>query len=247
MIDLAATNRHRLKPVLPKKWHTPARHALMGFWMVEKLFVLSSPAGEKMRKPATNCYAWVAAWMFVALLLAATPAAAQKNKNKKVSATDSSAVSDLRSSLPPVPDSQAIDQAVGEMLGYWQIGDIDMLHKYYADDVLMVSGAWEPPVVGWDSFVKSYQAQRASVTGERIERSNTYIKANGSSAWVTYQFLYDAVASDGKIIQFRGHTTLVLNKTADRWVIALNHSSIVDSSTGGPSTPAVSAPPGGDR
>ena len=63
------------------------------------------------------------------------------------------------------PDSQAIDQAIGEALGYWQIGDVDSLHKYYADDVVVVSGAWEPPVIGWDNFLKAYQAQRAQVSG----------------------------------------------------------------------------------
>ncbi len=182
--------------------------------------------------------------IFLALVLAATPAAAQKNKNKKTTTSDSDATSDLRSMLPPIPDSQAVDQAVGEMLGYWQIGDIDSLHKYYADDVVMVSGAWEPPIIGWDNFVKAYQAQRANVTGERIERSNTVLKVNGNFAWATYQFLYLAVANEGKMVQFRGHTTLILNKVGNRWVIVLNHSSIVDSTASSPATPADSAQPG---
>ena len=178
-----------------------------------------------MRSTSKNRFGWRAALIFVAVALAASSAAAQKNKNKKAPEPDPNAISDLRSALPAPPDSQAVDQAVGEMLGYWQIGDIDMLHKYYANDVVMVSGAWEPPVVGWDNFVKAYQTQRAGVTGVRIERTNTYIKVNGNSAWATYQFLYVAVAPDGKIVQFRGHTTLILNKAADRWVIAMNHSS----------------------
>ena len=182
--------------------------------------------------------------MFLALALVATPAAAQKNKNKKTTTPSTDTQTDLRSAMPAVPDSQAVDQAVGEMLGYWQIGDIDSLHKYYSDDVVMVSGAWEPPVIGWDNFVKAYQAQRSSVTGGRIERSNTYLKVNGSSAWATYQFLYVAVANGGKIVQFHGHTSLVLNKPGDRWVIVLNHSSIVDSTTSSPAPPADSAQPG---
>jgi ketosteroid isomerase-like protein len=187
-----------------------------------------------------------AAWIFLALVLAVFPAAAQKNKNKKATASDASAASDLRSALPAPPDSQAVDQAIGEMLGYWQIGDVDALHKYFAEDVVMVSGAWEPPVVGWDNFSKAYQAQRTGVTGVRIDRSNTFIKVSGTSAWATYQFLYVAVAADGKIVQFRGHTTMVLNKAADRWVIVVDHSSVVDSSaTSGSPGPAVSEPSGG--
>ena len=49
---------------------------------------------------------------------------------------------------------------------------------------------------------------------------------------------------EGKVVQFRGHTTLVLMKQADRWVITLNHSSIVDSSVPEPATPMDSAQPG---
>ncbi len=138
------------------------------------------------------------------------------------------------------PDSQAIDQAIGEALGYWQIGDVENLHIYYADDVVIVSGAWEPPVIGWDNFLKSYQAQRAQVNGARMDRSNTLIKVNGNTAWATYQFVY-TVQMNGNVAEFRGHTTLLLAKQANRWVITLNHSSIVDSST--PGTPPSSSSP----
>ena len=79
------------------------------------------------------------------------------------------------------PDAQAIDQAIGEAMGYWQIGDAESMHKYYAEDVVLVSGAWEPPIIGWDNFLKAYQAQRAQVSGARMDRSNTLIKVNGNS------------------------------------------------------------------
>lgn len=171
----------------------------------------------------------------------AAPTAAQK-KNKKNDQPTPEVQADSTAMLPE-SDSQAVDRAVGESLGYWQIGDIDSLHKYYSDDVVVVSGAWEPPVIGWDNFLKSYQAQRAAVEGGRVDRSNTYIKVNGNSAWATYQFVYTAMA-DNRVIQFHGHTTLVLNKQGDRWVIVLNHSSIVDSSTSSPALPANSTPPG---
>lgn len=193
-----------------------------------------------MRRFLRCGFGW-GACIFLALVLAATPAAAQKNK-KNTPAPDPNAQADISSLLPPVPDSQAVEQAVGEMLGYWQIGDIDSLHKYYADNVVVVSGAWEPPVIGWDNFVRDYQAQRANVTGERIERLNTYIKVSGDFAWATYQFVYEAVASGGKTAQFRGHTTLILNKVGGHWVIVLNHSSIVDSNTASPSRPTDSSP-----
>ncbi|MBZ5697148.1 MAG: nuclear transport factor 2 family protein [Acidobacteriia bacterium] len=178
------------------------------------------------------------------LLAAAAPAAAQKNKKKKnVPATADSSLS-AAGKLLLAPDSQVIDRTVGEYLGYWQVGDVDSMHKYCADDMLVVSGAWEPPVIGWDNYVKAYQAQRAQVTGGRMDRSNTYIKVNGNSAWATYQFYYAAIA-EGKVVEFRGHTTLVLNKQGDRWVIVLNHSSVVSATE--PRSPAPPVEPAQPR
>ena len=171
----------------------------------------------------------------LALGIAAVPASAQKKNKNKNAPPDSEA--DQTIALP-MPDSQAIDQAIGEALGYWQIGDTASLHKYYADDVVLVSGAWEPPIIGWDNFVKAYQAQREHVTGARLDRSNTLIKVNGNSAWATYQFIY-VVQSEGQVVRYRGHTTVFLIKQADKWLITLNHSSIIDSTTPQPSTPTV--------
>jgi ketosteroid isomerase-like protein len=174
------------------------------------------------------------------LAAVAAPVGAQKkNKNKNATADSSAAAS----APLPLPDSQAVDRAIGEALGYWQIADTESLHKYYADDVVLVSGGWEPPIIGWDNFLKAYQAQREHVTGARMDRSNTVIKVNGNSAWATYQFVYTA-ESQGQVVQYRGHTTLVLAKQGDKWLITLNHSSIVDSSVPQPSTPTVSDPAG---
>jgi ketosteroid isomerase-like protein len=175
------------------------------------------------------------AWMAFAI-----PAGAQKKgKNKEAPPADLG--EDIKSAMR-LPDAQAIDQAIGEAMGYWQIGDVESLHKYYAEDVVLVSGTWEPPIVGWDNFLKAYRAQRAQVSGARMDRSNTLIKVTGNSAWATYQFIY-AAQMDGKVAQFRGHTTLFLVKQADRWVITLNHSSIVDSSIPEPAAPMGSAQP----
>jgi ketosteroid isomerase-like protein len=187
--------------------------------------------------------------LLLILTISSASLAAQKSKDKKkaaaaaaAAAADAAAQADLNSAFPPLPDSQAVDKAVGEALGYWQIGDIDSLHKYYSDDVVFVSGAWEPPVIGWENFLKAYQAQRSQVPGGRMDRSNTVIKVTGNTAWATYQFVFSAVL-DGKTVVFHGHTTVILNKQGDRWVIVLNHSSIVDSTTASPSTTANSVQP----
>jgi len=179
-------------------------------------------------------------WIILALawMAFAFPAGAQK-KNKNAPPPDNT--EDLKAAMH-TPDAQAIDQVIGEALGYWQIGDADSMRKYYADDVVLVSSAWEPPIIGWDNFLKAYQAQRAQVSGARMDRSNTLIKVNGNNAWATFQFVY-AAQMEGKVMQFRGHTTLILAKQADRWVITLNHSSVVDSTLPEPVTPAISVPP----
>lgn len=171
----------------------------------------------------------------LALVAAVVPASAQKKDKNKNAPPDSGTEQTI---ALPMPDSQAIDQVIGEALGYWQIGDTASLHKYYADDVVLVSGAWEPPIIGWDNFLKAYQAQREHVTGARLDRSNTLIKVNGNSAWATYQFVYQ-VQSEGQVVQYRGHTTVFLIKQADKWLITLNHSSIIDSTAPQPSNSTV--------
>lgn len=185
---------------------------------------------NSLKLSRTN-FSWrvLAAVLALGLLCAAAPVSAQKKDKKQKNQPADSSTAPVLSTLPQT-DSQAVDQAIGEMLGYWQLGDTDSLHKYYADDVAVVSGTWEPPVVGWDNFLKSYEAQRAQTQGARLERSNTLIKVTGNFAWATYQFAYSAVA-EGKIVIFHGHTSLVLAKQGDRWVITLNHSSITDVQT----------------
>jgi ketosteroid isomerase-like protein len=181
-------------------------------------------------------------FLALAMLAFALPSSAQK-KNKNTPVPSTANPGDNIQAEMHTPDAQAVDETIGEALGYWQIGDAESLHKYYADDVVLVSGAWEPPIIGWDNFLKVYQAQRAQVSGARMDRSNTLIKVNGNTAWATYQFVYVA-QSEGKVAEFRGHTTLFLVKQANRWVITLNHSSIVDSSLPEPASPANSAEPG---
>jgi len=195
-----------------------------------------------MRNPAmywARC-ARLSILLALACMALAAPAGGQKNKNKKKDQqTDDSQAAQI--TIPPASDSQGIDQTIGEALGYWQIGDIESLHKYYADDVVMVSGIWEPPVMGWNNYVNAYKLRRAQLTSERLDRSNTLIKVDGNFAWATYQFDYSAM-KDSEVARFRGHTTLILAKRADRWVITLDHSSIVDSSVPATAASAAAAP-----
>src|ERR1700750_2005820 len=86
--------------------------------------------------------------VILGLLAAAAPARAQqKDKKKKKDA----AITDNGSSNPVVPlnDEQQIDYMISEVLGAWQLGDSDRMHQNYVDDVSVVNGGWEPPVIGW--------------------------------------------------------------------------------------------------
>jgi uncharacterized protein (TIGR02246 family) len=142
-----------------------------------------------------------------------------------------------------LPENQAIDLMVSQMLGAWQAGDAEGMHKFYADDVMVVSGAWEPPLFGWANYVKAYQAQFARTSGCRLERSNSYIKANGDTAVVAYQWQFVGDV-DGRRTQALGHSTLVLEKRAGNWLITVNHTSAIpnDDLSTQTSTPAAGQP-----
>lgn len=187
-----------------------------------------------------SCRGGLFAALGVLLMAVALPAAAQKKDKKKQQPQTQTTIDDK--SMPPVSDTQAVDQAIGQSLGYWQIGDVDSLHKYYSDDVVVVTGDWSPPLIGWDNYAKAYLAQRARVVGGRMDRTNTILKVEGNMAWATYQFYY-VTSLDNKMSESRGHTTLVLNKRGDRWLIVLNHSSIVESTFASP-VPAAQSPQG---
>jgi len=165
------------------------------------------------------------------------PAAAQKEKKKKADAAPSTNGSKM---LIPLSDEQQIDYTLSEMLGAWQLGDIEKLHRDYADDVAIVNGSWAPPILGWTNYLDVYQKQRARMQQVRMDRSNTYIKVNGTVGWACYQWDFEAVV-DGQQMESQGQTTVVLEKRNNQWVIVLNHTSLAPRV---PQAAPPSAPPG---
>jgi len=157
-----------------------------------------------------------AAW----LLAAASPAAAQKDKKKKKEQPVDT------TSMVPMSDEQQIDYLISEMMGAWQVGDVEKMHKDYADDVSFVSGTWSAPVIGWQSYLAVYQQQRPRMQQVRLDRYNSYIKVGGAVAWACYQWEF-AGTVDGKPTPTLGQTTLVLEKRNNHWVIVHNHTSLV--------------------
>jgi ketosteroid isomerase-like protein len=176
-------------------------------------------------------FAGRALWNFLALVIAAallltsaSPALAQQKDKKK----KKDAAADNNGPNFPLTDEQQIDYLISEMLGAWQLGDIERLHKAYADDVVVVSGAWDPPVFGWNSYLASYQQQKARMQQVRMDRMNTFIKVEGTVGWACYQWDFAATV-DGQPSSAQGQTTLILEKRSNHWVIVHNHTSLVPS------------------
>ena len=197
-----------------------------------------------MRMPFTNYFLgrtsrvlFLSALGAILLLASASPSAAQKKKKK-----DNAPPADSGNLVIPMSDEQQIDYLISEMLGAWQLGDIEKLHKDYADDVSIVSGAYAPPVIGWANYLASYQLQKARMSEIRYDRSNTYVKVRGTVAWACYQWDFAAVVA-GQASESRGQTTLILEKRNDRWIIVHNHTSLLETVTAPqPGTPPATQP-----
>jgi ketosteroid isomerase-like protein len=174
----------------------------------------------------------------VALLLGVASQATAQQKDKK-NKKDTPAPSNTPAI--PLPDEQQIDYMISTMLGAWQVGDTEKMHECYADDVTIVSSTWNPPVIGWNAYLPLYQQQRARMKQVRMDRSNSFIKVNGDSAWATYQWDY-AGTVDGQPTVSQGHTTLVMQKLNNKWVIELNHTSVAETRPANTSAPASTQP-----
>lgn len=196
---------------------------------------LGAKCGTSLRQIFIRCVLL----MFAASTLCAGPAEAQKQKKKK--GQHSSDESSERLNIP-IPDERAIDVVISEMLGAWQLGDVAALHKSIADDVVVVSGAWEPPVTGWDNYAKAYQRQRDRTQNVVLERTNTLVKVLRNVGWASYQWEFRGVV-DGSPTTVRGQTSLVLERQKERWVIVHNHTSLSQEMPSTTRGPAPVAPP----
>jgi ketosteroid isomerase-like protein len=150
------------------------------------------------------------------ILMVSSAASGQKNKNKK---PDTSPMPST-----PLSVSDQIDRNIGEMLGAFQVGNVEAMHKYYSDGATFVSGTFEPPILGWRNYIAGYQQQRAAFQGSQVVRRNTNVFVHGDVAWASYQWEFSSVLN-GKPYGIRGQTTLVFNKVGDNWLIVHNHTS----------------------
>jgi ketosteroid isomerase-like protein len=161
-------------------------------------------------------------WLMPGILILAL-ASGTSARQKKKNGIDENASAQGLPALP-TSTSEQIDHAIGEMLGAFQVGNVEAMHKYYADNATFVSGSYEPPVVGWNNYVALYQKQKAAFQGMQLIRRNTFIFVHGDISWTSYQWQFDGMYS-GRPFTARGQTTLVLNKVGENWVIVHNHTS----------------------
>jgi len=164
---------------------------------------------------------WIAATL---ILCVSSSNAQQKDKKKKKDAptVDNSSANPI----VPMTDEQQIDYMISEVLGAWQIGDSARMRKSYSDDVSVVNGGWAPPILGWTNYEALYKLQRSKMQQVRMDRSNTYIKVNGNAAWACFQWDFAAVI-EGAPSAARGQTTYVFIKKDNRWLIAHDHTSVI--------------------
>ena len=188
------------------------------------------------RRLTTAIFLWRACVVLMVALVCVLPLAAQK-KQKEKPLKDAPLGIQTTANLP---DLDVIDTGISEMLAAWQVGDVRLLHKHYADDVTVVSGLYEPPVQGWDNYLQAYQRQRERVEQLRLDRFNTFLRVKGTMAWATYQWQFSAIV-DNKVSGARGHTTLLLEKRGNDWVIVHNHTSVAEQMDMKPAAPAAPA------
>ena len=82
------------------------------------------------------------------------------------------------------------------MLGAFQIGDTETMHKYYSDDCTFVQSTFDPPVAGWQNYVALYDREKAAFQGMQLIRRNTNIFVRGDVAWASYQWEFDSSWGD---------------------------------------------------
>jgi ketosteroid isomerase-like protein len=183
-------------------------------------------------------------WIFftAAILIFAVSSGAWAGQKKKKPANADSSNGTVP--MPPVAPADEIDHDIGEMLGAFQVGDIEAMHKYYADNVTFVSSTYDPPLSGWQNYVAVYQRERAAFQGIQLIRRNSFIFLHGDVAWASYQWEFQS-SLNGRPYIVRGQTTLVLTKVGNNWLIVHNHTSeICPTSSGAQPPPTVQAPTG---
>jgi len=163
------------------------------------------------------------ALMFV-LMAGASPSFAQKKSKNQTPTTTPPPAQDQP--VVPMSPGDELDTDIGQMLAGLQVGNLEMAHKYYADNAMFVSGSYAPPIVGFQNWAAGYQRQRAQFAGMQIVRRNTVVFPHGDVAWATYQWELTGTLATGEPYAAKGQTTLIFNRVGNAWLIVHNHTSV---------------------
>lgn len=121
-------------------------------------------------------------------------------------------------------EEEKIEAVIAAVIDAYRASDYTAMGQYYAPDVTMVPGDYNPPVVGWSEAEARYRESQANLSGIELIRENTRISRRGNFAWAVYQWRFAAMMGREGVAAV-GHTTLVLEKRGGRWLIVHNHTS----------------------
>lgn len=121
-------------------------------------------------------------------------------------------------------EEEKIEAVIAAVIEAYRAGDYTAMGQYYAPEVSMVPGDYNPPVVGWSEAEARYRQTHATLGGIELLRENTRITRRGNFAWAVYEWRFAAMMGREGVAAL-GHTTLVLEKRRGRWVIVHNHTS----------------------
>lgn len=143
---------------------------------------------------------------------------------------------------PKQSEEEKIEEVVKMVLDAYRTANYQVMARYYAPEVTMVSGLHQPLITGWENVRQAYLAQEARLKHVEFARYETLIRCQEKFAWVYYRWTFVGQVGEDHVTTL-GHTTLVLEKRGRRWLIVHNHTSAVvpPPSPTPPQTPPSSA------
>lgn len=139
-------------------------------------------------------------------------------------------------------EEEKIEAVIAAVIEAYRKGDSAALGRYYAPEVTVVPGDYNPPVEGWAKVEPRYRQMYASLSGVEMIRENTRVFRRGNVAWAVYQWRF-AGSMGAQLFGAQGHTTLVLEKRKGQWVIRHNHTSVVPAPGAPAETQTGTSPP----
>lgn len=123
-------------------------------------------------------------------------------------------------------EEQKIEAVIAAVVEAYRTGNYATLGRYYAPEVTVVPGDYNPPVAGWPNVEQRYRESFANLTGAEMVRENTRIERRGNLAWAVYEWRFLGNLGE-QTVAAAGHTTLILEKRRGNWVVVHNHTSVI--------------------